>query len=122
MRRALATVLAMILLCVAAYCVLNTVGLYRGYRHWKEAYQLYQFQIYDDAAQEYELAKNYLPANGLLLQMYGKCLAMALANEQQMVNNDRGTQGRELAIGDSCQATMCDNQKRVFGEQLLGDN
>ncbi len=122
MRRALATVLAMILLCVAVYCTFYTIGQYRGYRHWKEAYQLYQFQIYNEAAQEYELAKNYLPVNGLLLQMYGKCLAMAEGNEQQMVNNDQDIKGRELAIGDTCQATMPDNQKRVFGAQLPGDN
>lgn len=49
---------------------------YKGYQHWKEAYQLYQFQVYDDAGEEYQKATTFLPDNGLLLQMYGKCLCM----------------------------------------------
>ncbi len=49
---------------------------YNGFTHWKEAYQLYQYQLYDDAAEEYKEAIKYMPGNGMLMQMYGKCLAM----------------------------------------------
>lgn len=58
--------------------VLSSVNLqrYQAYKYWKEAYQLYQFQIYSDAAEAYRKAVELLPNNGLLLQMYGKCLLM----------------------------------------------
>ncbi|MDE5417940.1 O-antigen ligase family protein [Labilibaculum sp. DW002] len=49
---------------------------YGGYQCWKEAYQLYQYPIYDDAAEEYQRASGILSNNGLLLQMHGKCLLM----------------------------------------------
>lgn len=49
---------------------------YKGYKCWKEAYQLYQYQIYDDADEEYQKASDILINNGLLLQMHGKCLLM----------------------------------------------
>ncbi len=49
---------------------------YKGHQRWKEAYQLYQYQIYDDAIVEYDKAIEYIPHDGLLWQMYGKCLAI----------------------------------------------
>ncbi|PKQ66515.1 hypothetical protein BZG01_10845 [Labilibaculum manganireducens] len=69
------------LLALVLFALLPILGSfiwqqYRGYQHWREAYQLYQFQIYDDASEEYQKASNCLPNNGLLLQMYGKCLCM----------------------------------------------
>ncbi|MBI9063132.1 MAG: O-antigen ligase family protein [Marinilabiliaceae bacterium] len=67
---------ALVLLALIPYIAHQTLNQYKGHKHWKEAYQLYQYQIYDDAAEEYEKALQYLPANGLLLQVYGKCLAM----------------------------------------------
>jgi O-antigen ligase len=49
---------------------------YKGLKCWKEAYELYQYCIYSDAAEEYRKANTYFPCNGQLKQMYGKCLAM----------------------------------------------
>jgi tetratricopeptide (TPR) repeat protein len=67
---------ALIAVILTPYIGHHTLKQYKGYKHWKEAYQLYQYQVYDDAAEEYLLAMDYLPDNGLLLQMYGKCLTM----------------------------------------------
>ena len=64
------------LLLLLPFLAINTWQQYEGYKSWKEAYQLYQFQIYDDAAEEYQKASEYQPNNGLLLQMHGKCLLM----------------------------------------------
>jgi len=47
---------------------------YEGHKHWRMAYQLYQHHVSNEAVDEYQKAINYLPDNGLLLQMYGKCL------------------------------------------------
>ena len=49
---------------------------YKGHKHWGKAYQLYQQKCYSDAAEEYQNSVNYLPDDGLLLQMYGKCLTI----------------------------------------------
>jgi len=67
---------ALALLALFPYMAHQTLNQYKGHKHWKEAYQLYQYQICGDAAEEYEKALKYLPNNGLLLQVYGKCLAM----------------------------------------------
>jgi O-antigen ligase len=69
--------LAAIMLLVLVFLgVQNVSNQYKGLRYWQEAYQLYQYGIYDDAAEEYVKANSYLPCNGQLKQMYGKCLAM----------------------------------------------
>lgn len=65
-----------VLIVFIPFLINNVSNLYQGHKHWKEAYQLYQYQIYDEAAGEYEKALVYLPFNGLLLQVYGKCLVM----------------------------------------------
>jgi len=49
---------------------------YKGHQHWMKAYQIYQRHGYSDALDEYEKSINYLPNNGLLWQMYGKCLTI----------------------------------------------
>jgi len=55
----------------------QVIGQYKGYKRWNEAYFNYQYNIYEDAVSTYEKARAYLPTNGLLLQMHGKCLAMS---------------------------------------------
>jgi len=49
---------------------------YKGHQHWMNAYQLYQHKSYNNALDEYEKSIKYLPYNGLLFQMYGKCLTI----------------------------------------------
>ncbi len=69
-------VTALVILLLTLFQTKELTNRYYGYKHWKEAYQLYQYQVYDDAADEYRKAINLIPGNGMLLQMYGKCLAM----------------------------------------------
>ncbi len=68
--------IALIILALLPFQSKTLLNYYNGFTHWKEAYQLYQYRIYDDAADEYEEAIKYMPGDGMLLQMYGKCLAM----------------------------------------------
>ena len=68
--------IALIILALLPFQSKTLLNYYNGFTHWKEAYQLYQYQIYDDAADEYKEAIKYMPGDGMLLQMYGKCLAM----------------------------------------------
>ncbi len=89
------TLTAIILLPLAFWLVIQTINQYQGHKHWKEAYQLYQYQIYDDAAEEYLLAMGYLPGNGLLLQMYGKCLTMSVNRDQYSVISEELSVVRE---------------------------
>lgn len=100
---------ALSLLVFIPYITHQTLNQYKGHKHWKEAYQLYQYQIYDDAAEEYEKALEYLPNNGLLLQVYGKCLAMDEKWEQAKEILERSRQYRSdpvlyITLGDTYKA------------------
>ncbi len=64
------------LLAIIPYVSHQTFNQYIGHKHWQEAYELYQYHIYDDAAEEYVKANKCIPNSGLLKQMFGKCLAM----------------------------------------------
>ena len=91
--------------------VLGSTSLqrYQAYKHWKEAYQLYQFQIYSDAAEEYLKATEFLPNSGLLLQMYGKCLLMNAQYQESKKILEKARQYRSdpilyTALGDTYKA------------------
>jgi len=101
---------ALVLLALIPYIAHQTLNQYKGCKHWKEAYQLYQYQIYDDAAEEYELAKDYLPNNGLLLQMYGKCLAM---NKQWVESEKALEKAKQLRSDPILYTTLGDTYKAL---------
>ncbi|TAJ10998.1 hypothetical protein DMA11_18350 [Marinilabiliaceae bacterium JC017] len=69
-------ILALVLLTIAPVLLQSMHDNYLGYKYWQEGSDLYQYQIYDDADEEYQKALIHLPKNGLLLQVYGKCLVM----------------------------------------------
>jgi len=67
---------SIILLATIPFVAKNMTNKYYGLKHWQEAHLLYKYEIYDDGSDEYVKADEYLPNNGLLQQMHGKCLAM----------------------------------------------
>lgn len=54
----------------------STWKSYKGHQYWNRAYYQYQHKRYIDALDDYQKSIYFLPENGLLLQMYGKCLAI----------------------------------------------
>ncbi len=72
-------IIVMLLICLSGcsyFLFTDTLNKYNGYKYWNEAYDLYKYQIYDDSIYEYEEALKLIPKQGLLLQMYGKCMVM----------------------------------------------
>lgn len=65
-----------ILLILLSFSIQNISKKFVGLKHWQEAYRLYKCELYSDAAEEYLKANKSLPKNGLLKQMYGKCLVL----------------------------------------------
>jgi tetratricopeptide (TPR) repeat protein len=67
---------AIILLFLLSVCIQDISKKFVGLKYWQEAYRLYKCELYSEAAEEYLKANKSLPQNGLLKQMYGKCLAL----------------------------------------------
>ncbi len=68
---------------VAVFAFIVGLAIYRtnmskyiGLREWNESYLYYQYMAYDASVESYNEANLHIPKNGLLLQMYGKCLAI----------------------------------------------
>jgi len=53
------------------------LSIQKAYIHWKNAFDLYNYGIYDDCLSDYKKAYPILNANGDFLTNYGKALSMA---------------------------------------------
>ncbi|PCH68241.1 MAG: hypothetical protein COC06_09935 [Bacteroidales bacterium] len=69
-------IVSSILIVLGGFTGIQLKNKYKGYQLWQEATVTYNYKLYKDSAQEYEVALEYLPKNGLLMQVYGKCLTM----------------------------------------------
>ena len=70
------TLVVFVILIIIPVLSRATWKTYKGHQYWKKAYYLYQHKSYVDASDEYQKTIKYLPDNGLLWQMYGKCLTI----------------------------------------------
>lgn len=77
------TMLAVKLMLVFVFLILTCAGsllLYKqafAFRYWKNAYQSYQFGVYDACLKDYQKAYPALETNGNFLTNYGKALSEA---------------------------------------------
>jgi O-antigen polymerase len=70
------------IISVGWFCLLwvsggRLISIQKAYTHWKNAFDLYNYGIYDECLNDYKKAFPILNANGDFLTNYGKALSMA---------------------------------------------
>lgn len=90
--------------------------LQAAYKMWKDAFDLYQFGMYEECQHDYAKAHEYLSINGEFLMNYGKTLSIAemhisaigvLGNAKRYLNNtviNNAMGDSQKALGEYCNA------------------
>jgi O-antigen polymerase len=84
------------IISIGCFCLLWVSGgrllsIQKAYIHWKNAFDLYNYGIYDDCLSDYKKAYPILNANGDFLTNYGKALSMAGKHSDAVLVLQRAT-------------------------------
>ncbi len=113
---------AILFITIIPFATINLRNNYLGVKHWQEANELYQYELYEDASEEFELAMQYLPKPGLLLQMQAKALEMDSKWDEAIQTathamNFRSGQIINIVLGDANKALKKYNEAEAAYKQ-----
>ena len=77
LRLAVKSITSVICFVLLQQTTVNVAKIQIAYTNWKNAFDLYNYNLYDDCLEEYKKAYPVLKTNGDFLTNYGKALSMA---------------------------------------------